>query len=133
MKKFLILAVLAAFTGMSQVKAQQADTTKTTITFMVTEHSFGLLQFGESGVYKFEFTNAGATPLIVSNVVSGCGCTKPVWPKEPIMPGKTGEIEVGYNTSIVGSFNKSVTVFSNAKTSPIILRITGAVAPKKEN
>ena len=133
MRRLALLTVIAAIVSFSQLKAQSSDTTKTSITFSVTEHDFGQLQFGENGVYKFEFTNSGTTPLIISNVVSGCGCTKPVWPKEPIMPGKSGEIEVGYNTTIVGTFNKSVTVFSNSRTSPLILRIKGAVAPKKEN
>ncbi len=133
MKKLFLLTILATIVGLSHLNAQVADTTKPAIKFTATEHDFGQLQFGESGVYKFVFTNEGTTPLILSNVVSGCGCTKPVWSKEPVMPGKTGEIEVGYNTSIVGVFSKSVTVFSNAKTSPVILRIKGEVAPKKLN
>jgi len=125
MKKFLILTFFVTFASLYQLKAQQSDSTKTTITFTVTEHDFGKMQFAENGIYKFTFTNNGNTPLIISNVISGCGCTKPAWPKEPIMPGKKGEIEVGYNTTIIGSFSKSVSVFSNSQTSPLILRIKG--------
>ena len=48
----------------------------------------------DSGVRVFEFTNTGNSPLIITDVLSTCGCTVPTKPKDPIMPGKKGKIEI---------------------------------------
>lgn len=67
----------------------------------------------DSGVRSFEFTNTGNAPLIISNVLSTCGCTVPSKPNAPIMPGKTGKIEVKYSM-VTGPIRKTITVESNA-------------------
>ncbi|NDP27643.1 MAG: DUF1573 domain-containing protein [Flavobacterium sp.] len=68
---------------------------------------------GDSGVRTFEFTNTGDAPLIITNVLSTCGCTVPTKPEAPIMPGKTGKIVVKYSM-IPGPIRKTLTVESNA-------------------
>ena len=65
---------------------------------------------------EFKFTNTGDAPLIISNAKGSCGCTVPVWPKEPIAPGASNVIKVKYDTKRIGAFNKSVTLTSNAIT-----------------
>jgi len=83
----------------------------------------------DNGIRIFEFTNIGDEPLIINDVKSSCGCTVPEKPKEPIMPGKTGEIQVKYNMN-PGMINKAITVESNAENKQdgrIILRISGEV------
>lgn len=67
----------------------------------------------DNGVRSFEFTNTGDAPLIITNVLSTCGCTVPTKPNEPIMPGKTGKIDVKYSM-IPGPIRKTITVESNA-------------------
>ena len=47
-------------------------------------------------VGEFKFTNAGAASLAITNVHSGCGCTVPDKPAEPISPGARGSIPVAY-------------------------------------
>jgi len=51
----------------------------------------------------------------------------PTWPKEPVLPGNSEEIQVTYNTKKAGPINKTVTIRSNAKTNTVVLRITGKV------
>ena len=68
---------------------------------------------GDNGVRSFEFTNTGDAPLIITNVLSTCGCTVPTKPNAPIMPVKTGIIEVKYSM-IPGPIRKTITVESNA-------------------
>lgn len=68
---------------------------------------------GDNGVRSFEFTNTGDAPLIITNVLSTCGCTVPTKPTAPIMPGKTGKIEVKYSM-VPGPIRKTITVESNA-------------------
>ena len=67
----------------------------------------------DNGVRSFEFTNTGDAPLIITNVLSTCGCTVPTKPNAPIMPGKTGKIDVKYSM-IPGPIRKTITVESNA-------------------
>ena len=89
---------------------------------------------GDSGLRSFEFKNVGNAPLIITNVVSTCGCTVPSKPTEPIMPGKTGKIDVKYNMS-PGPIRKTITVESNASNyegGKIPLKIKGTVVVPEE-
>ena len=88
---------------------------------------YGTIEKGSDGVRVFEFTNTGDAPLIISKVSSSCGCTIPKKPEEPIMPGKTGEIQVKYDTNRVGPIRKAITVISNADTPTKVLKIKGEI------
>ncbi len=128
MKKFLLstMMVMAGVFAMAQEK--QAE-----ISFAETSHDFGTIEEGTQATYEFEFTNTGDAPLILNSVNASCGCTTPEWTKEPIMKGQKGKIRVVYNsTGRPGSFTKSITVNSNAKTGTIILTIKGTVNPKQQ-
>jgi len=88
---------------------------------------YGTIEKGSDGKRVFEFTNTGDAPLIISKVTSSCGCTIPKWSKEPILPGKTGEIQVKYDTKRVNPIRKTITVISNAETPTVALKIKGLV------
>ena len=88
---------------------------------------YGEIEKGSNGVRVFEFTNVGTAPLVISNVKSSCGCTIPKKPEGPIQPGKTGKIEVKYDTNRVGPIRKAITVTSNADTPTKVLKIKGTV------
>ena len=88
---------------------------------------YGNIAHNSDGIRVFEFTNTGDAPLVITEVSSSCGCTIPKKPEAPIMPGKTGEIQVKYDTSRVGPIRKAVTVKSNADTPTKILTIKGNV------
>lgn len=83
----------------------------------------------DNGIRTFEFTNTGDAPLIIKDVKSTCGCTVPTKPKDPILPGKTGKIEVKYNMN-PGPIRKTITVESNAvnvESGLVALKIKGLV------
>ena len=83
----------------------------------------------DNGIRIFEFKNTGDAPLIITEVLSTCGCTVPTKPNEPIMPGKTGKIEVKYNMA-PGPIRKTITVESNAvnyESGRVALKIKGEV------
>jgi hypothetical protein len=128
MKKFLFFAAMLFVFAVS-ANAQQAVTDTTlVIKFEKVIHDYGTIAKGSDGTCEFVFANAGKTPLILNNVAASCGCTVPEWTREPVEPGKTGTIKVKYNTAIVSTFTKSITVTSNAKNSPVILTIKGTVS-----
>ena len=84
-----------------------------TISFEKTTIEYGSIEANSNRYRTFTFKNTGDKPLILSNVKPSCGCTVPKWDKTPIQPGKTGTIEVGYDTSIKGTFHKGIEVYSN--------------------
>jgi len=100
------------------------------IKFETLIHDYGKILKDSDGKFKFIFTNTGKEPLILSQPRSSCGCTVPTWPKKPILPGKSDEIEVTYATNRVGPFDKTVTIMSNAKTPVVVLKIQGEVVEK---
>ena len=118
--------VLVLFIGLLGISLSAQDKTAK-ITFKSDTVDYGEIEKGSDGNRVFEFTNTGDAPLIISKVSSSCGCTIPKSPKDPILPGKTGEIQVKYDTNRVGAIRKAITVISNADTPTIVLKIKGEV------
>lgn len=84
-----------------------------TISFDKTVFEYGNVKVGADGHRVFVIKNTGDKPLIISRVQASCGCTTPEWSQEPIMPGKTADLKVGYDTKIAGPFTKIIEVYSN--------------------
>ncbi len=90
---------------------------------------YGKVNKNDNGSRDFIFTNTGNAPLIITNVLSTCGCTVPTKPEEPILPGKKGKITVKYNMAL-GPIRKTLTVESNAvnyEGGRVALKIKGEV------
>lgn len=92
-----------------------------------TTHDFGKINQGKPVSTEFTFTNTGSTPLVISNVKGSCGCTVTQYTKEPIAPGKTGNVKATFNAAAVGAFNKSVRVTANVEGGTETLFIKGEV------
>jgi hypothetical protein len=119
MKK--LLAGFAFFAAVGIASAQ-------TIIVDKEKADYGTVKTGSDGHRYFAVKNVGDKPLILSSVKASCGCTTPEWDNKPILPGKTSQIKVGYNTGIKGFFSKQVEVFSNdPANSRIVLKIEGTV------
>jgi len=100
------------------------------IKFATNTHDFGTIQEKDGDVTaKFEFTNVGDSPLLITRATATCGCTTPEHPKKPLRPGEKGEIVVTYHAKgRPGPFDKSIYVFSNdSKNEKVLLTITGNV------
>jgi len=117
---FLLFVGLLTFAVQAQEKTAKIEFKSETV-------DYGEIAKGSDGVRVFEFTNTGEVPLIISKVSSSCGCTIPKKPEGPILPGKTGEIQVKYDTNRVGPIRKAITVISNADTPTKVLKIKGEV------
>lgn len=92
------------------------------------EYNFGPIPCKKEAECIFKFTNPGKTPLVISNVETSCGCTAADCTKEPVKPGKSGQIMIKYDAAFPGTFEKTITVHYNGKDSPAILKIKGQVA-----
>ena len=128
MKNILVLFI--AFFAYTLVHSQEM---KPEISFEKTVIDYGTVNKGDDGVREFVFKNSGNAPLIISNVKSTCGCTIPKKPEKPILPGESEKIQVKYDTKRVGFIRKSITVTSNAASSPTtILKIKGQVVDNNQ-
>ena len=138
---FSIIGLLVGCGNQSATKTEQnveqpvASTTDTTaskqqgiIEFEESAFDFGKVKEGAVVEHIFKFKNTGAAPVILSQVSASCGCTTPDFTKEPVLPGKVGEIKVSFNSlGQVGNQQKIVTVSSNAENRVTTIQIKGVV------
>lgn len=92
-------------------------------------HDFGAIQEDNGTVtHTFKVSNQGDMPLVITRVIASCGCTTPEWTKEPIAPGKDGEVKITFDPKgRPGPFAKTISVYSNGKTGSFVLTIRGEV------
>jgi len=127
-KVFSLLILVIIFTDGCKNSANKPETgALSQMDFKRTTFNFGAIPNGSVNKCIFEFRNTSKTPLIINNVIVSCGCTSPKWPKKPILPGEKGIIEVRYNAAGAGLFRKSISVFSNARNSPVHFFIKGVI------
>jgi len=104
----------------------------TEIQFEEAIFNFGEVENGEIIQTVFSFTNSGDEPLLITNAKGSCGCTVPAWPKEPIMPGESGEFVVRFNSkNKVGLTSKRVTITANTTPANTYLTVKGKVIERK--
>lgn len=104
----------------------------TSITFDTYNHDFGKIKQDTQNKKIFKFKNTGNEPLIIQNATGSCGCTVPKYPKEPIPPGGSGEIEVEYSPGKQqGLQNKTVTITANTNPPTTTLNISADVQEVK--
>ncbi len=127
---FSLLFISAAY-AQEDAKVEVTDGPK--IVFAEDTHDFGDIEQGTKVSYVFNFENSGTQPLILSNVLTTCGCTATDWPRDPVAPGDGGKIEVSFNSAgKMGKQNKVITVVSNAVNAQERVKIITNVLPKKE-
>jgi len=117
----------------SNTQAPKGPTTS--IKFNEEVHHFGNVDVNTDNPYSFVFTNTGKEPLLITNAKGSCGCTVPSWPKDPIMPGQTGKIDVVYRPSKGQAGKpqeKTVTITANTEPARTVVRIKANVNPIAE-
>ena len=81
--------------------------------------------------HAFVFTNVSSKPVVVLDVVSGCGCTTPSYSRKPVMRGEKGEIVVSFDPmNRPGHFSKGISVQISGSTEPVTLLVEGVVTPR---
>ena len=124
--------------GISPGHLAEIDTAHyTMIKWKDTLINFGTIQSHDSVSLKFEFTNVGKTWLFVFNTRTTCGCTITDAPKKPVMPGKSGFINITFKSgNQTGEINKRIVVVTNTKNghySNLIIHGVVAQPAKKTN
>lgn len=131
--RVLLILPLFFFVGLLSAQAQNTETSQdpgAVMEFVGDSYDFGEIKQGDVVDHTFIVKNAGTKPLVITNVRASCGCTVPVKPSQPILPGKTGEIKVTFNSAgKIGAQTKGITVYSNGVPAQGILYLRGTINP----
>lgn len=101
------------------------------MSFTEKEFDFGTIKEGDKVEHVFTFTNTGDADLIIADAKGSCGCTVPVFKKEPIKPGETSTMKVTFDsTGKPGKQQKSVNITANTASGNELLTIKAEVMPK---
>ena len=72
--------------------------------------------------------NISKEPIRITKAIANCGCTTPSWPKDPIAPGATGDIEVSMKPGEKAGIRMSKQVtFQFENHPPATLKVEGDV------
>jgi len=121
-----LITVSASLSAQTVSNASAAVPSASMITLKETSFDFGKIAQGKPVYHIFEVMNTGKEPLKLENVQTSCGCTTPEWSPEPVAPGETTSIKVGYNAAAEGVFTKSITIVYNGNQTKTLM-ITGNV------
>ena len=121
--------MIMSFNVPSQIKSHGTEIKNyegSALVWKTEEVDLGEIPQGKPVTVKFEFTNKGNEAIIISSVVTSCGCTVADYTKKPIAANETSTITATYNASTPGAFTKAITVtFANNEIK--VLNIKGTV------
>lgn len=99
------------------------------LTWLETEHDFGTFAEELKDVScVMRAVNTGDTAVVISDVVTTCGCTSRTYTRGRILPGDTATVTLTYHASgRAGAFSKTAFVYTNTPQHRTHLTITGNV------
>ncbi len=97
--------------------------------FDSTAKNFGKVTQGTRVEATWNFTNAGGSNLVITDVRGTCGCTVGKdWPKAPVPPGEGGTITVTFDSEGQnGAQSKTITVTGNTQPPTTVILLKGEV------
>lgn len=122
MYKLSIVIILTGFFLISCNESKSTEkkiietqyTGKALMSFDSDFYDFGSITQGEIVAHSFKFRNTGEGPLLIQDAIPDCGCTKPKYKEEPIMPGDSSYIEIAFDSAgWRGSQYKQITFVTN--------------------
>lgn len=141
MKKTLITFLLLVVSLSSCIQRQEAETGNEVsaksvendveapiISYTENKHDLGTINTTEGGHYVFHYSNKGAAPLIVSDVLTSCGCITKEWHDAPLNAGESDSIVLHIRSKALGRLQKAIVVKNNSANEPILtIRLEGFV------
>lgn len=104
--------------------------------FENSRHDYGTIYLDDMPDTKMaiNFSNTGDEPLVLSNVRACCGTRVTQWPREPILPGDEGTINIEFRLAPRPQrISRTVTVtYNNTERPTQTFRITGQVVEREE-
>ena len=126
----LLIAIPVSGQAVTKDKKVKEDTPN--IAWNKAKHVFGSIEHQKPVTAEFEFTNNTKEAVAVTKVGTTCGCTAPVYSKEPIKPGQKGSVKVRFDAVAPGFFKKGAKIhFSNGSAKEV--EIEGKVVVRQQN
>ena len=131
MRYFLFIIILSGFT--LPLRSQSPSAGKLEVEN--NDYDFGEITQAHGEVsHTFTIKNTGTQPFVINDVRSTCECTDPSWTREPVAPGKQGEVTLHFDPKgYVGPFHKTIQISSTAKNTNMFLTIHGVVLTPDED
>ena len=111
--------------GEKVAQEKETEVINTKVAIDKTSISLGRFNWQKEQKVTFTLKNTGNKPLVVQDINTSCGCTSVSYSKEPVQPGRELNLEVTYKAEHPEHFNKTLTVYCNTESSPLILKIMG--------
>lgn len=129
MKRYLTYLLLVSCIALPTRAAAQE---RSTMRFEQDTWDFGRIRELDGPVeHTFTFTNTGRQPFVIEKVAVSCGCTTPVFSKDPVRPGQSGTITVRYDpTERPGEFSHDIHIGSRRGKNKNVIHIRGEVIPR---
>jgi hypothetical protein len=105
----------------------ELKTAQTSVQAETLRQDLGTMKTGETYTCTFVLTNTGGAPFVITDIRTECGCTVPIWSRQPAASGATTEVKVEVTPDTPGSFKKTVTVYGNMENVPLQLLVIGEV------
>lgn len=86
---------------------------------------FGFFYWNEKKDTVFTLENKGNLPLTIYDVKTSCGCTIAQYPLQPVLSGEKVNINVSFRAEHPEVFHKTIAIYCNTNSSPIVLHIKG--------
>lgn len=92
-------------------------------------YNFGTITQGKKVQHNFTIRNSGDAPLQIKQLAASCGCTAAKPSTSLVLPGKTAEIMVTFDSAnFTGKVEKTVAMTTNAGKSPsYVLKLEGNI------
>ena len=104
---------------------QSQKNLQTSIAIDKSEIDWSTFNWKQEQVTDVILTNTGNELLVIEGISTSCGCTTVEYSKEPVQPDKNLALKVKYKADHPEHFNKTITVYCNAKGSPFKLQVSG--------
>ncbi|MDR0907887.1 MAG: DUF1573 domain-containing protein, partial [Rikenellaceae bacterium] len=100
-RAIFVIGFLLAVCGVTAQTPDAAEKqTGAHFAFATMEHNFGKIPHAtKQAQFRFEFTNDGTEPLVITRTQVSCSCVKVSYDKKPIPAGGKGAIVVVYEVS----------------------------------
>lgn len=109
-----------------KLKTVLDDRLQTNIIWEKTSFDFGVFDWTHEQVIDFTLYNIGKEKLVMNEVFTSCGCISVEYSKKPVEPGEKVVLRVKYKAEHPEYFNKTITIYCNAKGAPFQLKLSGS-------
>lgn len=69
--------------------------------------------------------NTGSNMLVISDIVTSCGCISIIYSKEPVSPCNDMKIRIIYKADYPEFFNKTLKLYANLDINPLVMTVKG--------